>query len=251
MQTFNDICEYCPNEKLKICTGGLIPNNFKTVLKNIPKDKRIGISLSGGVDSMISSWILKQLHNNVVAIHINYNNRQSSSKEAEFVKMWCDTIDLDCIIKHITNLNRIKHDNNVKCYKDDLEISRREYEDKTKQIRFDAYIDAKCIVVLGHNKDDLLENVITNICSKKKEKMAGMYDDMIIDNVRIIRPMLNITKEEIYEYAKKTNVPYLEDSTPEWSRRGILRDKIVPTLHEYEPNFLKGLIKLLETHELM
>ena len=60
MHTFNDICEYCPNEKPKICTGGLIPNNFKTVLKNIPRDKRIGISLSGGVDSMISSWILKQ-----------------------------------------------------------------------------------------------------------------------------------------------------------------------------------------------
>ena len=47
------------------------------------------ISLSGGVDSMVSSFILKKLNFQVSALMINYQNRKQSARETEFVSSWC------------------------------------------------------------------------------------------------------------------------------------------------------------------
>jgi uncharacterized protein (DUF924 family) len=64
-------------------------------LKKYYKDPKcaIAISLSGGVDSMVIAKILvklkeyKKINNNIIAIHIDYNNRQESRKEADYVQV--------------------------------------------------------------------------------------------------------------------------------------------------------------------
>ena len=50
------------------------------------------VSLSGGVDSMVISSIIKYLGYKLVCIHINYNNREASVSEAEFLEKWCKKI---------------------------------------------------------------------------------------------------------------------------------------------------------------
>jgi tRNA(Ile)-lysidine synthase TilS/MesJ len=59
-----------------------------------------------------------------------------------------------------------------------------------------------------------------------------MEDDSIIDDVRLFRPLLNNPKNDIYFIAHKYEIPYLKDSTPDWSCRGVLRRKIMPPLVE-------------------
>lgn len=251
MNAFKNICEFCPSEELNKCTGGNIANAFKTLIKNSTADKFV-ISLSGGVDSMITSWIMKQIckKTELLGLHINYNNRDTSKKEAEFVKAWCYLIDIPCEILNIENLRREKKEGKVICYENDKEICRKMYEDKTKNIRFDAYKKHNCPVILGHNHGDLIENIITNISNNRIQNLGGMERDSILHEVNIVRPMISVTKQQIYDYAKKTNVPYLEDSTPAWSRRGKLRDTFVPTVNSIEPNFMKGLEKLIEHNNL-
>ena len=252
METYKHICEFCPEDKVTRCTGGKIPNEFKSLIKISKYDKFV-ISLSGGVDSMISSWVMKQICKNteIICLHINYNNRQSSVMEEEFVKEWCKMIDIECSVESIKHLRRENKNGKVICYENEEEICRNMYEEKTKNIRFDAYKKHNCPVILGHNHDDLIENMITNISNNRLDKLGGMDRSAILNGVNIVRPMINITKKEIYDYAKKTNVPYLEDSTPAWSRRGKLRDKFVPTVNEIEPNFMKGLQRLIEHHNLI
>jgi uncharacterized protein (DUF924 family) len=48
------------------------------------------ISLSGGVDSMVCLNLLKNATRGIVAVHINYCNRDTSYREAEFVNWWCN-----------------------------------------------------------------------------------------------------------------------------------------------------------------
>lgn len=252
MDTFKNICEFCPSNEVQVCTGGKIANEFKSLIKNSTADKFV-ISLSGGVDSMITSWIMKQIckKTELLCLHINYNNRDTSTREADFVITWCKLIDIPYEIINIENLRRENREGKIVCYENDKEICRKMYEDKTKNIRFDAYKKHNCPVILGHNHDDLIENIITNISSNKTQNLGGMERDSILNGVNIVRPMINVTKQEIYTYAKKTNVPYLEDSTPAWSRRGKLRDSFVPSVNETEPNFMRGLQKLIEYHKLI
>ena len=52
-------------------------------------DKLI-VSLSGGVDSMVIASCAHFLGMKTICVHINYNNRDESVLEAEFLRQWCE-----------------------------------------------------------------------------------------------------------------------------------------------------------------
>lgn len=204
------------------------------------------VSLSGGVDSMVLLRALrdyqlktkfyktiKQFH--LKAVHINYNNRSDCDKEVEFVVNYCDSIGVPIEVRHITEMKRVR------------DRSRHEYEEFTRNARFEMYRKQECAILLGHNFDDTVENIISNVASKKKyDNLFGMSKKHEEDGVTVLRPLLDVQKKDIYEYAKAMNVPHLPDSTPEWSRRGKLRDHVIPVLERCEPQFIRGLVHLAE-----
>jgi hypothetical protein len=53
--------------------------------------------------------------------------------------------------------------------------------------------------------------------------------------------MLSIYKKDILQFADSSNIPHLCDSTPAWSRRGQMRDTLIPGIHEFDANILPGL----------
>ena len=52
------------------------------------------------------------------------------------------------------------------------------------------------------------------------------------EGVILWRPLLNLPKSNILEYAKKYGIIYTKNSTPEWSVRGKLRNIVLPQLNE-------------------
>lgn len=214
-------------------------DNFKTDIYNkmyeeyikLDKNSTIIVSLSGGVDSVVSLYILKlinNLHNNnikIIAIHINYNNRETCKDELDFINYYCNYLEIKLIYRNIIEINRNQ------CIDNGL---RNLYEDVTKKIRLDMYkygyiYSNKVYVLLGHNKNDCFENIITNIINKKDyNNLNGMNTFTSIDNLVYWRPLLNIYKSEIIKIANNNNLLYLEDSTPKWSARGKIRDNLIP-----------------------
>jgi tRNA(Ile)-lysidine synthase TilS/MesJ len=92
-------------------------------------------------------------------------------------------------------------------------------------------------VLLGHNKDDCFENIITNITNKNNyDNLSGMEILKTIDGINFWRPMLNIKKADIINYANLYKIPYLFDSTPSWSVRGKIRDNLKPVLLTLKTN---------------
>ena len=92
-------------------------------------------------------------------------------------------------------------------------------------------------VLLGHNKDDCFENILTNISNKSNyDNLSGMQILKEIEEIMMWRPFLNIEKKYIIEYANTNNIQYLYDSTPEWSVRGKIRDKIKPAFLKLKNN---------------
>jgi len=102
---------------------------------------------------------------------------------------------------------------------------------------YDKLSDDNTYVLLGHNKDDCFENIITNITNKNNyENLSGMEILKTIDGINFWRPMLNIKKADIINYANFNNIPYLFDSTPSWSVRGKIRDNLKPVLLTLKTN---------------
>lgn len=205
-----------------------------TFLKLPKYEGNIIISLSGGVDSMLTSWLLKQSGCNLKAVHINYNNRPTCDEEMNFVSSWCKHLDIQCYVRKIVEIRR------PPCMKHGL---RSTYESYTRTVRYSCYkYLSPSVVVLGHNYDDTLENMFTNIAHRTKyEDLSGMREFSTQDGIVFWRPMLNMTKQEIIDMAQQNNIPYLPNSTPSWSMRGQIRSSVIPAIDNWHSGFVPGI----------
>jgi tRNA(Ile)-lysidine synthetase-like protein len=227
---------------------------FISTLRKVSSAKTVVISISGGVDSMVSSFILHYLSQNntrfkVIGVHINYGNRNTCGAEVEFVKRWCKLLDIELYIRHITEIQRHKKTDGEIVSKNTNALYCREFYEKiTKKIRFDMYKKFKSPIILGHNKDDCTENIFGNIRkSRSYDNLMGMKEFIQVDDCLIVRPMLPIWKKEIVEFADTFEIPHLEDSTPKWSDRGKMRDELFPFLNDFDPAIITGLLGLSES----
>ena len=104
-------------------------------------------------------------------------------------------------------------------------------------------------MILGHNMDDCLENIFSNIKNGKSfSNLVGMETESYQQGVLLIRPMLQIRKSEILKFAHNYNIPYLWDSTPKWSQRANYRDYLIPSIEKYEPALVPSLLKMSERY---
>ncbi len=216
--------------------------------------RAIGISVSGGVDSMVCTLLTyafshKYVYNPVV-FSVNYGNRIEQNIEIYMVNKYVE------LLNHIFDCN----DNNhyvrvISEIKRTQDCDRDLYEDFTRNIRFECYKNVSAATcntnhldlpfILGHNRDDSLENVISNI--KKERSYQNLFGMNLVGNekdVTLFRPLLTVWKKDIVTFAQKYKVPFVYDSTPAWSERGKMRDILFPFLNQFDSRILDGLFSL-------
>jgi tRNA(Ile)-lysidine synthetase-like protein len=214
----------------------LTGSQFESIQPTIYPD--IIISLSGGVDSMVCSYVLwKMTHASALglrlrAVHINYMNRPETLREEQFVVNWCNELGIECHVRRIDEINRSA------CRKHGL---RDAYEAYTKRVRFAAYDHVQkmggtdnCAVVLGHNRDDGFENIVTNIkAGIKHNNLRGMGFSCQVDGVVLLRPLHDVNKDDIYAFARLHGIPYLKDTTVSWCSRSTVRTTVAPCIKSF------------------
>ena len=220
LSTYNAalICEYYPDEYLSYCwfqqTLNLDNHSVNKLIKRIlPHSKTFTVSLSGGVDSMVMLLLLKKSGADVNAVHIVYGNRQESDHEYRFLANFCYKLGIPLFVYRIKWLRRSG-------------IDRVFYEDMTRDLRFYTYKTmGDTSILLGHIRDDVVENIWTNIAHcHHVGNLKKMADQEVQHGVRLMRPLLQANKDDIYEVSKRLTIPYLKNTTPSWSNRGKFRE---------------------------
>jgi tRNA(Ile)-lysidine synthetase-like protein len=189
--------------------------------------KKVGVSLSGGIDSMVVLELMKKQlgSENVIAVHVCHSNREASKRELGFLLEWCSKLGIVLVYRKVDYMNREN-------------VDRDFYESETNAIRFGLYrkvieqykLDGMC---LGHHRDDIGENVMMNILhSRDVLDLKGMCDKKKMNGVMILRPLLEVKKNVVWNYGKEHLICCFKDSTPDWSWRGVLRRQIYPKLDE-------------------
>ena len=238
---YESILEFLPND---IDRNDINQKSLSKSIKKFIQDNDISnilLSLSGGVDSMVLAVIIKNLNIdiNLYCCHINYNNREESVDERNFLIDWCQ---LENIHLDVMNIEHIKRG----------EGNRNDYEEETRKLRYKYYADLikkfDCQgVFLAHHKDDLSENVFNNIMRGKKSitDLSVFKEINTILDVVVFRPMLEFRKKVIYDMSEKYQIPYFLDTTPDWSCRGKMRRQIFPKCEDcYSDSFMKSLVKI-------
>lgn len=196
------------------------------------------VSLSGGVDSMVMTALLAaggdgdggssaDRTRNTAAVHIVYGNREESAQESAFLADYCQRLGVCLYIFQIPWLRRA-------C------VDRDFYETATRDLRFLVYRAAGAAmgvagaprVALGHIRDDVVENVWTNLAKGQHlsnlKKMAPVEEQ---HGVVVCRPFLTVEKDAIYRVAAAMQIPYLKNTTPAWSNRGKFRTEFHAATH--------------------
>lgn len=247
MEEYYCLLEYKPDyDKIKNILHVKDEYLYELVL-NFIKNKKINnilISLSGGVDSMVLFEILYQIKQhylnelNFKLCHINYNNRDESIHEKNFLIMYCKLKNYEL---HYIDLDFKRN-----------EIKRNIYEKESRNCRY-AFYRNLCLeydlhgVFLAHHEDDLVENIFNNIMRGNREitDLRVLKEQNNILDVNIFRPFLPVRKNFIYEFAHKYQIPYFLDTTPDWSCRGKMRNNIFPKCIDcYTEKYKDSLLRL-------
>lgn len=191
------------------------------------------VSLSGGVDSMVTLAILIHLQKThkfkIYTASIDYGLRTESNDETNFLIEYTKMFSIKCYVSNVEGFSRKKEKSG----------RRSEFEDESRNVRFNTYkkiieenkLNLECGVFVSHHQDDIIENIFTNsMRGGNLLDLEVMKSISKINEVNLYRPFLKFRKNIIYDFAHKFNVPYFLDTTPKWSRRGKMRNEIFPLL---------------------
>ena len=168
---------------------------------------RVLIGVSGGPDSVTLLNVLlsfkKKYNLSFFVAHLDHMLRgEESDKDVNFVKNLAQELGLYCEVKSC-NLKKIAQKEHLT-----LEEAAREY-------RYKFYLEtAKKIkankIALGHNADDQAETILMRFL-----RGSGLEGLMGIPPVRdkIIRPLIECSREEIEEYCQEHKIGYRIDSS--------------------------------------
>ena len=209
-------------------------SDVKDFLNEYLKDDiTIVVAISGGVDSMCLLDIVKNYNVNVICAHVNHNLRKESFEEYEFVKDYC--MKNNIIFEGIV-LDKIDKGN----LESEFRNKRYEFFDELVNKYNARYL------LTAHHGDDLIETILMRIV--RGSSLDGYSGFNIIskrDNYEILRPLIYLTKDNLYEYAKENNIEYREDKTNNSDKytRNRYRKYILPKLKEENLNVHKKFIK--------
>lgn len=193
------------------------------------------VSLSGGVDSMVTLAILlylKSIHKfNIYTATIDYGLRKESNDESRFLIDYAKFYGIQHRVSYVTSVSRKKENSGA----------RTDFEERSRDIRFNTYkeiieynkLNVSVGVFVAHHQDDIIENIFTNTM-----RGGNLLDLEVMKpistnrEVNIFRPFLQFKKQVIYDFAHEYGIPYFLDTTPKWSNRGKMRNEIFPLLDD-------------------
>ena len=198
-------------------------------------------AVSGGCDSSVLLHILWRLSTEmdlkIICAHINHNLRGSESDRDEaFVRSLCEKYGIECRVLSA----------NVAEYATEHHLSTEEAGRKLRYEFFEHCAKELCEnakIATAHSLSDCAETYIFN--SARGASLSGISG---IPPVRgkIIRPLIEFSREQIENYANEHGLDYVTDSTnltDEYTRNRI-RHGVIPIMKEINPGFEKAFLRL-------
>lgn len=194
---------------------------------NLITNNTIICAVSGGVDSICLLDILYKLGYNVVLAHVNHNKRVESINEQEAMKKLADSLNIPFELLDY-------HYDGVDNFHNDAHNARYEFF-KNLCIKYNTDV-----IATAHHLDDQAETIIMRLLEGSNLYGYGGISCCNDDGeYKIIRPLLCLSKEELYNYANSNKLTYFEDSSnnEDLFLRNRIRHNIIPLLKNEADSF--------------
>ena len=172
--------------------------------------------VSGGADSTCLWHVLGKLGYRVAALHVNHQLRGAESDEdARFCR--------EQFAAQIV----------------DAPPPTRPTEDALRELRYSVAKDR--LRATGHTASDQVETVVYRLAASGSAKgIKPKRED------GVVRPLLPLWREETRAYCEAEGLPYREDSSNADTKRGLIRNEILPRLRQLHPAAEQNLFRVAE-----
>ena len=199
--------------------------------KIFDENETVVLALSGGIDSMVLFDVLTsvELNLNVIIAHVNHNKRSESINE--YVEIEQLSKERNIIFEGLV-LEKDIHGN---------------FHEESRKKRFEFFYNVakkhnSTKIVLAHHSDDQLETVLMRIVRGSSfGGYAGIKQIRPYKDIFLVRPLLDVSKDDITEYATLNNISYYYDQSNSDTvyTRNRFRNTIIPLIKEENPNIQK------------
>ncbi|MBR5467138.1 MAG: tRNA lysidine(34) synthetase TilS [Bacteroidaceae bacterium] len=210
------------------------------------KDRLYLVALSGGADSVGLALMMKEQGYQIYALHCNFHLRgEESNRDETFVRNFCAENNIPLEVKHFQTVESAKE------HSASLEMEAR-------TLRYNWFTERALAlkaegICVAHHKEDQAETILLNLIRGTGIRgLAGIHQERVINGLKIIRPLLGVSKQEILQYLDNHQQGYVTDSTN--LERDALRNRIrldvIPLLKEINPSITECLARTAENIQL-
>jgi tRNA(Ile)-lysidine synthase len=197
-------------------------------LKKLRKtDEPLLVGVSGGADSVALLHALVELGYRPHVCHLNHRWRGAASDgDAKFVRALAGRLELPVTIAILSRLKTAPT------------------EDSARRARF-AFFERVAkktgigTLVLAHTADDQAETFLMRLLrGAGTTGLSGIWPERRIGKLRVLRPMLNVSRKEVLKYIAARKLKFREDASNADRRflRNRIRHELLPLLErDYNP----------------
>lgn len=222
----------------------MIQKSFdRTIVGLVPEKETALLAVSGGIDSIcLASLFLNSSSGRRFAVaHCNFHLRgEDSDSDEALVAAWCGR----------NGVRYHKTDFDTEQYASSHNVS---IEMAARELRYDWFASL-CMengyygVAVAHNANDNAETLILNLLRGTGLRgVTGMQAESAVPvtredlaGVRLLRPMLSFSREQIEEYVAANSLEYHDDRTNAETvyKRNRIRHLVFPVFESLNPSFL-------------
>jgi tRNA(Ile)-lysidine synthase len=203
----------------------------KNVSENFPNlaSKKVLLAVSGGIDSMVLSELFRQSQMNFAIAHCNFNLRSTESDgDQKFIEDYC--------FKNKIEFFTTTFDTTT--FATDFKLSTQVAARKLRYEYFYEILQKEHFdfIATAHHLDDSMETFFINL--SRGTGIDGLTG-IPLQNDKIIRPMLQFSRDDIENFALKNNIEWREDASnaTDYYLRNKIRHHLTPIFRELNPSF--------------
>ncbi|WP_191602564.1 tRNA lysidine(34) synthetase TilS [Marinomonas algicola] len=186
----------------------------------------IVVGLSGGVDSVVllHSVVHLGLPKKIIAVHVHHGLSANADDWLAHCKRLCDTMAVDFYSHKVV-----------------LDSAKGSLEEKARDARyeiFERYIGVNDVLLLGHHRGDQAETLLFRLLRGTGGRgLAGIPHRRRLGKGSLLRPLMHLPKQTLYEYAAQFQLAWVEDESNRDVRfqRNKIRQELLPTLKTIAP----------------
>ena len=193
-----------------------------------PEGERILVACSGGADSVALLAVLREIRGvSIMCAHFNHRLRgEESDRDEAFVRALCES----------WNLPFFAGSGNVHGY---AKTKGMGIEEAARELRYRFLLETArgngcALVATAHTAGDNAETVLLHLIRGAGTRGLGGIPPVreLGEGVRLIRPLLNVPRDEVEAYLAARGLSHVEDSSNADERftRNALRRNILPAL---------------------